>query len=221
MAVVDRTPPPWVPGDPRRRDFAQPAPAQLRVTHADRDAVADRLKEAYADGQLDHDEFEERLDLAMGAKVRGELEPLLADLAPQRPAGGTPASPFAARAPEAEPDREERLWALGGHLSGYFTLALGPLLVLVLKGNGSPYVRRQAMEALNYQLNFLIASVLVPLVAILTLGLGLVVYLFMALGWVVLPGIAALGSALGFSWRYPLTWRIVKDRTDGAAGAGR
>ncbi|RCV49152.1 DUF1707 and DUF4870 domain-containing protein [Marinitenerispora sediminis] len=211
--MVDRTPPPWGPGDPRLRHSVQPAPEQLRVTHADRDAVADRLKEAYADGQLDHEEFEERLDLAMGAKTRGELQPLLLDLTLERPSGGAaPASPFAAGTAEPEPEREERLWALGTHLSGYLTLALGPLVVLLVKGNTSPYLRRQAMEALNYQLNFLIASILLPIIAVLTLGIGLVVYLFMAFGWAVLPAIAGIAGALGYNWRYPLTLRIVKDR---------
>ncbi|GAA3730715.1 hypothetical protein GCM10022205_15060 [Spinactinospora alkalitolerans] len=211
--MYNPSPPPWSSG-PKARPNAPAANAHLRLTHADRDAVADRLKDAYADGQLDHDEFEERLDLAMGAKVRADLEPLLSDLNIDRPRTSAP-SVAVPTAGGPEPDKEERVWALGGHLSGYFTLALGPLVVLLLKGGTSPYVRRQATEALNYQLNFLIFSILLPVIAIVTLGLGLVVYLFMVLGWMVLPLIAGLASALGANWRYPLTWRMIKNERRG------
>src|SRR5690606_39318886 len=59
--------------------------------------------------------------------------------------------------PQGEPTKEERLWAAGGHLSGYFLPALGPLLVLLVKGD-SPYARAQAFQALNYHLNLIIAD---------------------------------------------------------------
>ncbi|OEV04800.1 hypothetical protein AN216_05545 [Streptomyces oceani] len=54
--------------------------ADVRVSDADRDRVADILREALAAGRLDADEHSERIDAAYAAKTRGELEPLVRDL---------------------------------------------------------------------------------------------------------------------------------------------
>lgn len=71
----------------------------MRASDADRDRVAEALREAYAEGRLDVEEHNERIDLAYKAKTLGELSPLLSDL-PQRhaatltsPANATPAMP--------------------------------------------------------------------------------------------------------------------------------
>ncbi|MFL6113706.1 MAG: DUF1707 domain-containing protein [Catenulispora sp.] len=55
----------------------------MRASDADRDRVADALRDAYAEGRLDVDEHNERIDRAYQAKTLGELAPLLSDL-PQR-----------------------------------------------------------------------------------------------------------------------------------------
>jgi Domain of unknown function (DUF1707) len=52
----------------------------LRVSDADRAAVADQLSRHYADGRLSQAEFDERLDQAMNARTRSDLSGLLADL---------------------------------------------------------------------------------------------------------------------------------------------
>jgi Domain of unknown function (DUF1707) len=52
----------------------------MRVSHADRDAVAEQLREAAAEGRLDLDELDARLDQALTAKTYADLEPLTADL---------------------------------------------------------------------------------------------------------------------------------------------
>lgn len=183
-----------------------PAAVGLRLTDADRDAVGEQLKEAYAQGQLDEEELDHRLDLAMRAKVPADVEPLLRDLQVRH----GQVAPLADSSAEPQPD--ERLWAMGSHLTGYFTLAVGPLVALLVKGGTSPFVRRHAMEALNYQLTFLVFSILLVPIAIVTLGLGLVAYGLFLLGWVFLPIIAAGAAAVGANWKYPLTWRPVKDR---------
>lgn len=60
---------------------------QLRVSDADRSAVADRLLEAHGEGRLSLAEFDERVRAAHAATVRDDLAPLLADL-PARGARG-------------------------------------------------------------------------------------------------------------------------------------
>jgi hypothetical protein len=70
--------------------------AHLRASHEDREAVAERLREAAGDGRIDIEELEERLERAFAAKTYGDLEPLTADLPP---AGGMEA--MRARPPAA------------------------------------------------------------------------------------------------------------------------
>jgi len=57
-----------------------PPSANLRLSDADRAAVADRLSKHYADGRLDEAEFTERVDQAMRAKTQSDLTGLFADL---------------------------------------------------------------------------------------------------------------------------------------------
>jgi DUF1707 SHOCT-like domain len=59
----------------------------LRVSDAERQAVADRLAEHFGDGRLDQAEFDERVGRAMSAKTRADLGGLFADL----PETGAPA----------------------------------------------------------------------------------------------------------------------------------
>ncbi|GGV25807.1 hypothetical protein GCM10010182_55680 [Actinomadura cremea] len=61
-------------------------PARLRASDADRDDVADRLREALAEGRITAEEHGERIDAVYRAKTYADLEPLLSDL----PAGSGP-----------------------------------------------------------------------------------------------------------------------------------
>lgn len=55
-------------------------PSQMRISDADRQRVADVLRDAAAEGRIDLDELEERLELAWQAKTYGELVPITGDL---------------------------------------------------------------------------------------------------------------------------------------------
>jgi hypothetical protein len=55
-----------------------------RFTEADRDKIAGRLRDAFADGRLDQPEFSSRLDQLYTVTTYGELEPLVRDLPPVR-----------------------------------------------------------------------------------------------------------------------------------------
>lgn len=55
-----------------------------RFTEADRDKIAGRLRDAFADGRLDQPEFSSRLDQLYTVQTYGELEPLVRDLPPVR-----------------------------------------------------------------------------------------------------------------------------------------
>ncbi|MGO8961590.1 MAG: DUF1707 domain-containing protein [Streptosporangiaceae bacterium] len=60
----------------------QPGPAQsaVRVGDRDRDAVAHQLQQAFAEGRLDDDEFDQRMRAALTARVGAELAVLTQDL---------------------------------------------------------------------------------------------------------------------------------------------
>jgi Domain of unknown function (DUF1707)/Cell wall-active antibiotics response 4TMS YvqF len=55
-------------------------PARMRASDADRDRIADQLREALAEGRIAPDEHAERLDAVYRAKTYAELAPIVADL---------------------------------------------------------------------------------------------------------------------------------------------
>ncbi|WP_079155581.1 DUF1707 SHOCT-like domain-containing protein [Streptomyces ambofaciens] len=95
------------PRDTSPRDTA-PRVSELRASDADRDRIADMLREALAEGRLDAHEHAERVEGVLAAKTVGELDVFVRDLpaahagrhtapapaAPRRPAAGSlPADP--------------------------------------------------------------------------------------------------------------------------------
>ena len=78
---------------------ASSASPSMRVSDAERGEVADRLSKHYGDGRLDQAEFNERLDQAMRAKTRHDLDGLFTDL----PEGEAAANAGAGQAPHGHP----------------------------------------------------------------------------------------------------------------------
>jgi hypothetical protein len=64
--------------------------ASLRASDNDRDAVAERLRQAAVEGRLEPDELEDRLHAALRARYYGELDALLVDLPARQPARRQP-----------------------------------------------------------------------------------------------------------------------------------
>jgi uncharacterized Tic20 family protein len=176
------------------RSMTIPAPS-LRVSHAEREPVVERLQQAYAEGRLDKSELDLRLHLAMTAVTHSDLDAVLYDLGP-----GTGTKPKSlATAEPGEPTAEQRVLAALAHVLGAVTLFVGPLVMLCTRARRSPYVRRHIVSALNFQLTLL-------LVTIVTFGLGGIVY---AVAWIV-AAVAALLALAGTPFRYPFTLRIVR-----------
>ncbi|MFD7470349.1 DUF1707 SHOCT-like domain-containing protein [Streptomyces tendae] len=71
---------------------------ELRASDADRERVAEVLRDALAEGRLDMTEFEERLDATYKARTYGELAPITRDL----PVGGVAAAPRVSMTKEPE-----------------------------------------------------------------------------------------------------------------------
>ena len=119
---------------------------------------------------------------------------------------------------DLSPTSTERNWAMAAHLGAFVAayVALGllaPLLVLLVKGGESPFVRRHSVESLNFQITTLIYAVIAFVLVLITFGVGLLVIVPVAIAWVVFYLVvvimAGVRAAAGGEYRYPLTWRFV------------
>jgi Domain of unknown function (DUF1707) len=70
----------------------------LRASDRERDAVVQRVQQAFAEGRLDDTEFDERMRAALTARMHADLDVLLADLPAETAAPG-PAPATAGRGP--------------------------------------------------------------------------------------------------------------------------
>lgn len=83
-------------------------PADLRISDADREKVADLLRQAAGDGRIDLDELDERLEKAYAARTYRDLVPITLDLPghaarPAVPDVRRSASPATRRTPPGVP----------------------------------------------------------------------------------------------------------------------
>ena len=118
----------------------------------------------------------------------------------------------------ATPSKDERTWAMIGHLSAfsyYITgigIILGPLIVWLAKRDGNPFVDEQAREALNFQISIIIyyaAAILLCCTVILAV-IGVPVLIGLHLFQIVCMIIAAIKANDGIHFRYPANLRIIK-----------
>ena len=116
---------------------------------------------------------------------------------------------------------DDKTWALAAHIgtlvAAYIALGfLAPLIIMLAKKD-SPFVRRHAVESLNFQISlliyFVVGTVVMFVVALLTFGIGLVVLvpaaLVLGIAALVLIIMATIKASNGEEFRYPLTIRFV------------
>lgn len=132
--------------------------------------------------------------------------------APAPPPGIWYDAPGHYHAPAGAVSSQERNWAMAAHLSGfaaaYVALGfLGPLVVLLAAGNQSPFIRRHATEALNFNLTVLIAVVISVILFIVLIGIPML--LVVGIGYLVATIAGAVAASRGEDYRYPLTIRFV------------
>jgi uncharacterized Tic20 family protein len=116
------------------------------------------------------------------------------------------------------PTSEERNWALASHVgtfvAAWFAMGfIAPLIVMLVKGNDSAYVRKHAVESLNFQISLLIYIVAGFLVTLVTFGIGALVVVPVAIVVgvfaLVVIILATIRAANGEHYRYPLCLRLV------------
>ncbi|MGP3912235.1 DUF1707 and DUF4870 domain-containing protein [Nonomuraea sp. 10N515B] len=195
-------------GVPTTPGPGQVPPAHLRATNQDREHVVEHVKAAYAEGRFDKLEFDDRLERAMTARTHGDLMPIMTELygtqvAPQLAPRPAPVRP---QPITGAPESNERLGAAAAHLLVLLGIPIaGPLILLLTGGRTSPYIRRHALEALNFQITVVGATFLLPFTVI---GIVLVPVIWVAsVVLAIVGGVSALSES---NFRYPMTIRLVK-----------
>jgi uncharacterized protein len=132
------------------------------------------------------------------------------------PGGGPPMGGPSAGGPPGQrplPPDQERLWGMLAHLlslvAAYIALGfLAPLIVLLVFGQRSAYVRAHAVESLNFNLSWLLYAVIA--VILIFLVVGIVILIALGIAYLVLVIIASVRANNGEFFRYPLTIRFVR-----------
>ncbi|MPZ96189.1 MAG: DUF4870 domain-containing protein [Propionibacteriales bacterium] len=96
---------------------------------------------------------------------------------------------------------------MAAHLGPLLIGFLAPLIVMILVDKRSAFARQQAVEALNFQLSFLLYAIVAAFSLLLLIGLLLLPVVGVL--WLVFMVIAAVRSSNGEPYRYPLTIRMV------------
>jgi uncharacterized Tic20 family protein len=125
---------------------------------------------------------------------------------PPPPPGGGPVGP-------PLPPDQERLWAMLAHLLSFVAayLFLGfvaPLIVMLVFGPRSAFVRAHAVESLNFNLTWLLYGIIAVILAFVLIGFLILAILGVA--YVVLVIIASVQANNGQMYRYPATIRFVR-----------
>ncbi|MET8797911.1 DUF4870 domain-containing protein [Nocardia sp. NPDC004568] len=131
----------------------------------------------------------------------------------QPPAGAQPAygpGPQAYGAPNQAPvsPADAELWAALAHFGGIVLGFVAPLIVWVMYKDRDEFVRRHAVDALNFQIVLAIAYVVSAVLMIVLIGLLLFPIVWIAgIVFSVLAGIAANN---GREYKYPFNLALVK-----------
>ncbi len=109
---------------------------RIRASDADRDRVAEALREHHATGRLSMEEFQERLDHAYAAKTLSDLDELMSDLPAidlyqlPIPAARRPAPP----SPSQQPGRLSPVW--GAAWASWATVTVLCIVIWLLSDPG-------------------------------------------------------------------------------------
>jgi uncharacterized Tic20 family protein len=115
-------------------------------------------------------------------------------------------SSFLTGSPAASQD--DKTMALVAHIGGIVVPILVPLIIMVTKGEKSPWVKAQAVEALNFQIGVFIAYIIC---SVLTFAcIGALLFPLVGLAAIIMGIMAGLKVNEGVSYRYPFSIRLIK-----------
>ena len=85
---------------------------------------------------------------------------------------------------------------------------IGPLVIFLIFGNRSQYVRHHSTEALNFNITMLAATLVSGLLILVLIGFILLPVI--AVAWFILTIVATVAANRGEWYRYPFTIRLVR-----------
>jgi uncharacterized protein len=85
---------------------------------------------------------------------------------------------------------------------------VAPLIVMLVFGSRSAFVRANAVESLNFNLSWLLYAIVA--VALIFLVIGIPILIVLGIAYVVLIIIASVRANNGEMYRYPATIRFVR-----------
>ena len=116
------------------------------------------------------------------------------------PAPGAPAGQLS--------QNDERMWSMLAHLGGLLLGFIAPLVVMLVQGDKSAFVKRQSVEALNFQITLAIAYAISFVLMLVLIGFLLIFVVW--IGSIVLMIMAGIAANRGEDYRYPVALRLVK-----------
>jgi hypothetical protein len=126
---------------------------------------------------------------------------------PGGPGYGPPAGPPPWQGgPPPSSVSDDRMLATLAHIGGIIAGFIPSLIIYLIKKDSSPYVRKQAAEALNFQITVTIASIVSTILIIVVIGLFLVMAVWVIN--IVFCIIAGVAANRGDDYEYPAWTRI-------------
>ncbi|HXS61677.1 MAG TPA: DUF1707 domain-containing protein [Streptosporangiaceae bacterium] len=129
---------------------------RIRTSDADREQVAARLRDHFAEGRLNQEEFDERLTAALSAKTFGDLRQVLTDLPGPKVAAYQPQRPQAARSAGYRPPV---MFRRGPRLFPLLVLAL--LAIVLFSGAGAAVLALKVVAIITLVMFLAFAAVAV------------------------------------------------------------
>ena len=105
-------------------------------------------------------------------------------------------------------DADARLWAMLGPLSGILLSFIGPLIIMLVFGPRSAFVKKESTEALNFQITVMIGYLIGFVLTFILIGIF--VMLAVAIASLIFMIMAAVKNNQGVEYRYPINIRFVK-----------
>jgi uncharacterized Tic20 family protein len=106
------------------------------------------------------------------------------------------------------PSKDDCNLAMLAHLLGIFTSFVGALIIWLVKKDDSPFIAKEAVEALNFQITIALGWVIASMLAMILIGF--LMFPVLVLANLILCILAAVSASKGEHYRYPLTLRLVK-----------
>jgi uncharacterized protein len=117
--------------------------------------------------------------------------------------------------------QDSRTWAMGVHvtaLAGAFIGGIGswvgPLIIWLIRREQDPFVAEHALEGLNFNITMAILVGVALVFGFLTLGIGLIIIipvaLVIAVLWFIWTIQAIAAASRGERYRYPLSLRLIR-----------